>query len=185
MIRLIKKMDAGPILDQVEVAIDPEDNAASLENRLAIIGAELLEKSLEALQAGTLTETPQDDDEASFAPLLKKEDGLINWEHSALSISNRIRGLNPWPIAYTYLPLDMEGGAVDKVMLRIYSADALDCEKMAAPGTTLSADAKAGLLIACGHGALKIKELQIAGKRRMPATEFLRGHPVHERIRLL
>lgn len=192
LIRLVKKMDAGPILGQVECTIDPEDNAETLGDKLARLGVPLLAKSLEALQSDVLIETPQDDEQASFAPLLKKEDGLINWDESTSSLCNHIRGLNPWPAAYSHLPCEShqktppgETTRVDKVMLKIYSAEAFECERGANPGTVIKADAKLGLVVACGNGALLIKELQLAGKKRMKATDFLRGHSIPEGIKLL
>lgn len=191
IIRLVEKMDAGPILGQVEMDIDPEDNTASLEQRLAVAGVELLERTLNALAAGTLSETPQDDSHATLAPLLKKEDGLIHWQDTADSISNRIRGLDPWPGAYTYLATEPGKGAsaqkeasVDKVMLKIYSSRALAEETSAAPGTILKADTKAGFIVACGRGALQLQELQLQGKKRMTATDFLRGHRISEGTQL-
>ncbi len=179
IIRLVPKLDAGPILSQQVVSIDPTETAGDLLAKLAPIGAQLLRETLFSLQAGELNESPQDDSQATFAPQLKKADGLIDWELSATELSHRIRGLSPWPGAYTFVP----SGQIDKVRLKIYSAQALKIEDVAIPGTVLQAN-NDGFIIACGEDALKIEDVQLEGKKRMNSADMLRGTPIPEESQL-
>lgn len=182
LMRLVEKLDAGPILKQVAEPIRPDDTTASLEARLARRGAELCLaglRDLAALRPGTggpLSETPQSEALASYAPMLKKEDGKIDWSETAATIARLVRGLNPWPGAYSYLPAS--GGCVDKTLLKIYSAEAGGMDTPVPAGTIVTADPASGWVIACGQGTLVVHEVQVAGKKRMTAAEFLRGHPI-------
>lgn len=189
IIRLVEALDAGPILAQQKVSIDPSDTTASLLPRLSVAGAELLGKTLQALESGHVSETAQDEAAASFAPQLKKEDGHIDWTDPALMIQNRIRGLNPWPGAYAYLPATAiskttSSASVDRIRLKLYSAAVLPTTAELEPGTVVTANREQGLCVACREGSLQIRELQLEGKKRMTAREFLQGHPLKEGIRL-
>jgi len=167
IIELIDKLDAGPILNQAEYPIRPEQSAAHLQEELARLGADLLLETLGQLEAGRLKRRLQDNAQASLAPLLTKEDGHLDWTRPATALGNQIRGMNPWPGAFTF---------IDRVRLKIYSAEALNA---ATPGTPGSIDAQAlpeQLIVRCGQGCLRLDEIQLEGKKRMSARELLRGH---------
>ncbi len=161
-------MDTGATLLQAPMAIAPDDTAGSLSPRLAELGGRLLVETLARLKAGTLTPRPQEHQQATLAPLLKKEDGMIDWTMSATSIANRIRGLTPWPGAYTFLTPER---------WTISRAAAIDDTTTLAPGhiTALTKDA---IHVATGKGVLAIRELQPANGRRMSAAQYLAGHPL-------
>ena len=167
-------MDTGAMLLQGTIPIEPDDTAGSLSPRLADLGGRLLVQTLAQLKAGTLTPHPQDHSRATLAPLLKKEDGVLNWTMAAVPIANRIRGLSPWPGAYTFLKDDR---------WRICRATAKDQTTTLAPGqiTTLTKDA---ICVATGHGVLAIHELQPANGRRMPAAQYLAGHSLQAGMQL-
>jgi methionyl-tRNA formyltransferase len=162
-------MDTGAILLQEGVAIQPDDTAGSLSVRLADMGGRLLVETLRRLQAGTLVPRPQDRSLATLAPLLKKEDGLVDWTLDAVAIANRVRGMSPWPGAYTY--------AKDDRWL-IWRAAALDRPAAAATPGTIVEVKKEGLLVATGRGLLSIAEFQPANSRRMSVAQYLAGHPL-------
>jgi len=167
-------MDTGAILLQATMAIGQDDTAGSLSSRLADLGGRLLVETLAQLKTGTLTPRLQDHGQATLAPLLKKEDGAVNWTMSATSIANRIRGLTPWPGAYTFLRMDR---------WTISRSVALDEATNLAPGqiTALTKDA---IHVATGKGVLAIRELQPANGRRMPAGQYLAGHPLETGMQL-
>ena len=159
-------MDTGAMLLQESVRIGPDDTAGTLSPRLAEIGGRLLVETLVQLKAGALTPTPQDDSQATLAPLLKKEDGLIDWVTPAVRLANRIRGLTPWPGAYTFFKADR---------WTICRAPAIDETTPLAPGQ-IAALTKDAIHVATGRGMLAIRELQPANSRRMPAGQYLAGH---------
>jgi methionyl-tRNA formyltransferase len=161
-------MDTGSTLLQAPMTIGLEDTAGTLSPRLAELGGRLLVETLSRLKAGTLTSHPQDHTKATLAPLLKKEDGIINWTMPATSIANRIRGLTPWPGAYTFLKHDR---------WTISRATALNEPATRAPGQ-ITALAKDAIYVATGNGVLALHELQPANGRRMPAAQYLAGHPL-------
>ena len=167
-------MDTGAMLLQASMAINPDDTAGSLSARLAEIGGRLLVDTLARLKAGTLTPRPQDHSQATLAPLLKKEDGAINWAMPALSIANRIRGLTPWPGAFTFLNADR---------WTICRA-AVISEATALPPGQITALRKDAIHVATGQGVLAIHELQPANSRRMPAAQYLAGHPLQVGMQL-
>jgi methionyl-tRNA formyltransferase len=170
---LASRMDAGPILMQRRTPIGPEETAGELAARLAVLGAELLVVTLDGLASGIVQPRPQDEARASFAPKLRKEDGLIDWSRRAPEIVDLVRGVNPWPGAYTHL---------DGRPLKVWKAAAAPrragsgAQAPAAPGTVLAASLHEGLLIACGGGPLALLSVQTEGKRPLTAPEFLRGH---------
>lgn len=166
--QIVEKLDAGPIYLQKKVLIEPEDNAEILGHRLAVAGADLLVETVDRVAEGRIEPTPQNDHAATPAPPLKKEDGRIDWSRKAKTIWGQIRGTTPWPGAFTFL---------DNKLLKVYSASVLPRKKEASPGEVLTA-VPGGLEIACGQGALLLKEVQIEGKKRMKTTEFLKGHPI-------
>lgn len=165
-------LDTGDMLVKKATAIGPFETAGELHDRLALLGRETIEETLRQLCAGTLRPEKQDDALSCYAPMLKKEDGRIDWHRSAEEIHNQVRGLEPWPGGYTYL---------DGEVLKI--ADTAPEEGVGEPGTVVSADPD-GVRVACGGGVLKIGELQLPGKKRLPAGEFLRGRTIRCGTRL-
>ncbi len=157
-------MDTGAILMQESIAIGPEDTAGMLAEKLASLGAKLITTALPLLASGKLAPIAQDGTKATRAPLLKKGDGLINWDLSAREIHNRVRGLSPWPGAYGYL---------DGQMVKIIKTFALD--GAGEPGLLYEKD-KSTLEAGTGSGLLRILNIQPEGKKPMMASVFMRGH---------
>jgi methionyl-tRNA formyltransferase len=172
--RLVEKMDAGPIFLQRAIALAEDETRTSLQAKLAPLGAELLLETIAGLKGGKLTSKDQNDVEASYAPILKREDGLVDWKLSAAALERRVRGLAPWPSAFTYL----EGN-----LLKVHRARVVDTATEAAPGEVVKAD-KEGLWIATGEGMLSLEEVQLENKKRMMAGEFLNGTRVEKGARL-
>lgn len=160
-------MDTGDILLTDCVAIGENETAGELFDRLAVLGAETLRRTIESLSAGTLTRTPQDDSQATRCPMLKKEHGKLDFSQSAQSVHNRVRGTNPWPGAYALL---------DGIPLKIHKTCKTDASLGEAQPGTLKQDGKTSLFVRCGDGWLEIMELQAAGSKRMLAADFLKGH---------
>lgn len=164
-------LDSGPILLKKEIPIDEDDDARTLHDKLSEAGGRLLLETMDGIKNGTLTPVPQDESEATYFPMLKKSDGLIDWTKGASEIRNRIRGLIPWPGAYTYLHGEM---------LKIFRADVVSGQWSAvSPGTVIHVNDK-GITITTGKALLLINELQMEGKRRMTAAEFIRGHKIEK-----
>lgn len=163
-------LDTGDMLMKKEVMLDPRETGGSLFDKLSICGCELILETLEALEAGTVTRTPQTG-ETSYAKILTKELGNIDWKKPAAEIERLIRGLNPWPSAYSYL---------NGRMVKFWSATAEAGEeipqtvKNAVPGSIFQPD-RHSFAVVCGEGCLKINELQAEGKKRMTADAWLRG----------
>jgi methionyl-tRNA formyltransferase len=160
-------LDTGAMLLKKVTPIDPEEDTRSLHDRLSIVGAEALSETLDLLIAGEIVPEPQDDSLSCYAPMLKKEDGLIDWNKKPAIIKNRVRGMSPWPGAFTWL----EGK-----MVKIYRVRSVDepQDGTETPGTVLRAD-RQGIVVACAGGALIIDELQLEGRKRLPAGDFLAG----------
>jgi methionyl-tRNA formyltransferase len=156
-------LDTGDILLQRSVEILANDTGGSLHDRLAQIAPEALLESLRLLAAGSAPRIPQDNARATYAPKLKRDDGLIDWSESAEAIEREIRAYNPWPGVFM---------KVDRQNLKIFSASVVDLTGK--PGEILCSDKD--LIVATGKGALSLAEVQLEGKRRMTAAEFLRGH---------
>jgi len=163
-------LDTGDILTQDRTPIRPEDDAQTLHDRLARMGAEYLVRAIREHVAGRLASRPQPSEGVSYAPKIKKEDGRIDWAKPAHFIWNRVRGLLPWPGAFTFLR-----GSPQPSLLKIWRAEVV--ERSGPPGEILSAD-KTGVVVGCGRDALRILVLQREGGRRLPAREFLAGHPL-------
>jgi methionyl-tRNA formyltransferase len=156
-------LDTGDILLQSSAEILPNDTGGSLHDRLAQIAPEALLESLRLLAAGSAPRIPQDNARATYAPKLKREHGQIDWSQSAEAIERRIRAYNPWPGAFM---------KVDRQNLKVFSASVVD--RTGQPGEILRNDKD--LIVVTGKGALSLAEVQLEGKRRMTAAEFLRGH---------
>jgi len=171
LMKMTEKMDAGPIILQKNAEIDDEADYLTLEAKLSQVAAELLVDSLKPIEKGNYKLRDQDEGSVSFAPKLKKEDGCIDWDKPAADIYNLIRGCVSWPGAFTYY---------QGKLLKIYKAGvSLQVSKFASsvPGEILEAS-KEGIVVSTGRGNISIKELQIAGKRRMRAEEFISGHKI-------
>jgi methionyl-tRNA formyltransferase len=168
IMRVVKALDAGPMLATARRSIGPDETSDQVERDLARIGAPLLVETVDGLAAGTVHDTPQDDAAATYARRLTKDDGALDWRGPAAHIHNLVRGLHPWPHASTFL----HGRRL--ILLRSSSSDE---PADAAPGTVL--DARAGeFVVAAGAGRVHLVEVQAEGKRPMSAREFLAGHRV-------
>jgi methionyl-tRNA formyltransferase len=172
--KLVEKMDAGAIYLQEAIRLTGAETAGSLQTQLTPIGARLLVKTLNQLKNGSLAATEQDERLATFAPILKKEDGLIDWQGSALAIERRIRGLDPWPGSFTHWA---------GKMLKIHRAAIIDTERRGLPGEIIRADG-AGFWIATTSGVLSLEEVQQENKKRLPGVEFIKGARVKPGDRL-
>ncbi|OON85496.1 methionyl-tRNA formyltransferase [Oribacterium sp. C9] len=181
-------LDTGDILMTKKLRLDKKETGGSLFDKLAALGGELIVETLEALEKGTLTRTPQDASLATKVGLFTKSSGLIDWSRPAVEIERQIRGLNPWPSAYTFL---------SGKQLKLWDADVLtasdikeydlqevsvletdrDSEKSEhAKSAKLLSDRKKLLIAVCGEDHLRLNELQLEGKKRMTAEDFLRGY---------
>ncbi len=166
IMRVVKALDAGPMLAQAEVPIGPDDTAAAVERLLAARGAELLAETVDRVASGPVTETAQDESKVTYAPKLTKAEGLIDWSRTSEGIHNQIRGLTPWPHAYSFL----DG---TRYILHRSQVGALTPES-SSPGTIVAASPHEGLFVVCGdHTTLEIVDLQLEGKRVVRAGEAL------------
>ena len=168
IMQLDEGVDSGAILLQEETPIGPEENFGELQDRLAIMGADLLRMALAMLLSGTLLPHPQDHRLATAAPRISREEGRIRWERDCGQIVSLVRGLSPVPCAHTLL-----GGK----QLRIFSAAAEPADAAEAPGTVIG-EAAGILRVAAGNGYVLLKEVQAEGKKRMTVSDFLRGCPI-------
>jgi methionyl-tRNA formyltransferase len=159
-------LDTGDMLVKKATPIDPEEDTQSLHDRLSVLGADALAETLDLLDAGKLVREKQDDALTCYASMLKKEDGLIDWSKDPRSIKNLVRGMTPWPGTYTYL---------DGKMLKVYRVKAAEGKGM--PGTVIGTG-RPGLEVACNDGSVVIEELQLEGKKRLPAGDFLAGYKI-------
>jgi methionyl-tRNA formyltransferase len=169
-------LDTGDILLQSPLEVARDETGGSLHERLAQIAPAALSEALAHLHTGNAPRLPQDSSVATYAPKIEREHGRIDWTESAALIERKVRGFNPWPGAFALLR--DEAGHERK--LKIFSATVVECKK-APPGEILSTDTSK-LLIATKDGALSLGEVQLEGKRRMHAAEFLRGHAMPPRV---
>lgn len=170
VIQMTPGLDAGPILGEVRTPIGPDETSGELEDRLSQLGAEVTLQVVGELASGTASGTPQDKSLATKAPRLKKEDGLIDWSRPAQAIKNQVRGLQPWPRAFVFVP-QPKG---EPLRLSVDRVEVVPGDGK--PGEVLVADKR--LVLATGDGAVELLEVQPAGKRRMAAEEWLRGTAV-------
>ncbi len=159
-------MDTGDILDQVITDIGEYETSEELFDRLAVLGAELLLTTLDKLEAGTFTRTKQNDDEATYAGMITKDEACIDWSKNARSVINLVCGMNSWPMAFTTY-----NGETVKV-IRARMADG----KGTNPGEIISLDKGKGLKVSCGDGCIYLTEIQASGSKRMNVEDYLRGH---------
>ncbi|EJL46142.1 methionyl-tRNA formyltransferase [Brevibacillus agri] len=163
---MVEALDAGDMLSKVVVPIEERDTVGLLHDKLAVAGSRLLLETVPRLLAGEIQPEAQDHSAATFAPNIKRADEKIDWTKSAAQIYNQVRGLNPWPVAFT----TYEG----KVWKLWWVEKWPEAGSKKAPGTIIARE-EDGLVVACGSGAVKITELQPEGKKRMSALDFLRG----------
>jgi methionyl-tRNA formyltransferase len=170
LFKLNEKMDAGPIISKREINIESSDNALTLESKLSALCPPLLLETLEDIRNNKYALTPQVESQVSFAHKLKKDDGLINWNNSAACISNQVRGCLGWPGTFTYYK-----GKI----LKIYDVcfNVLEKNGHEPAGQVLSVS-KDKIVVATGEGNIILKDLQLEGKKRMKAEEFIAGHKI-------
>ena len=165
---MARQMDAGDIIEIVKTPIGPDETAGELLDRLAVLSADLLSKTMGRLRDGEVTATAQDESKVSYANMLDKNMCPIDWDKTAQQIHDHVRGLNPWPVATAEF-----GGKRFKVYTTAIVEDS------GRPGQILGLT-KTGLRIACGEGAVEIRILQAEGGKRMAAPDYFRGHPLEE-----
>ncbi len=168
-------MDTGPVFMSADLPIDPADTAGTLHKKLSRLGATLLAEGLTLRQKGTLpAPRPQEPDAATRAPMLDKEHGRADFTRSAVAVSCQLRGLCPWPGAFTTLGVPGPTGP-EEVVLKLFQPRV--SSGTGRPGQVLGVD-REGLHVACGSGAVAIAELQLPARKRMPATALLAGFPI-------
>lgn len=168
IMRVVKALDAGPMIASARTPISPDQTSDELERELARVGAQLLVKVVNDIASGRREETPQDDSLATYASRLTKDDGRVDWNWPAVRIHNVIRGLHPWPHAVTF------AGGRRIILHRSRPSDATSTQPA---GTILEASSER-VRVATGSGTLELLEIQAEGKRPMPVREFLAGHPL-------
>lgn len=168
--RMDEGLDTGDVIMKEEVVLSEKETGGSLFERLSVVGAGLCVKTLAAIENGTAVYTPQDHAQATKVGMINKKFGLVDWNKSAVELENLIRGLNPWPSAYTR----MNGKT-----LKIWDADVLEKNTKAEPGTIIKVT-KDAICVQTGEGILVLNEIQLEGKKRMQCDAFLRGYQVEE-----
>lgn len=163
---LCREMDAGDVIDVAKTPIGENETAGELLDDLAVLGADLLSKTLTRFTQGKVEGTPQDESKVSYAPMLDKTMSPINWNKTARQVHNHVRGLHPWPVATTQ---------IQGKTFKIHETRVVDGQGN--PGQILELNKK-GLVIACGEGAVEIRSLQAEGGKRMAAPDYFRGHPL-------
>lgn len=175
-------LDTGDMLEKAVIPIEEKETGGSLHDKLSMAGGDLILSTLKKLEEGTLVRTPQTDEGTCYAKMLTKSLGDIDWNQDAVSIERLIRGLNPWPSAYTmWNGKTIKIWAADVIAGReaadFLSESGVPAETGTAPGTVVCSD-KRGLVVSTGGGLLSIRELQMEGKKRMDTPAFLRGYPI-------
>ncbi len=165
---LCREMDAGDVIDVAKTPIEPNETAGELLDRLAVLGADLLSKTLSRLAQGSVEATPQDAALVSYAPMLDKTMSPIDWNKTAQQVHNQVRGLHPWPVATACLA---------NTNFKIHATRVVEGKPGAVPGSILALT-KTGLQVACAEGAVEILSLQAEGGKRMAAPDYFRGHPL-------
>jgi methionyl-tRNA formyltransferase len=166
-------LDTGDILLMHETPISNTDTGGILHDRLAEVAAAALAEAMPLVAAGKAPRTPQDEARSNYAPKLSRENGRIDWKAAPAEIDLRIRAMNPWPAAHTFLP-----SPAGPRQLKIFAGSIVPGKSGATPGEVLGADTHGLLVAAVDDGAILLTDIQLEGKRRMNAGEFLRGHPI-------
>ncbi len=162
---MVKKLDAGNIISQKAINIEEDDNVGTMHDKLSFLGADLLKDTLPSIVNETNDSIPQDDSEATFASNISREDERINWNQSAQDIHNHIRGLSPWPVAYT---------TMDDKNLKLYSSHIIS-GKNGNPGKIIETTKKAIIIGTGSNDAIALTDMQLAGKKRMLVANYLSG----------
>ena len=163
-----KGLDTGDMLIKRELPISCEATAGEYHDALAVLGGEVLLETLDKIKEGTLTPEKQNDSLSTYASQLSKAEGEIDWNNTSEAIYNKVRGLNPWPMAYSFI-----GG-------KRFTIDFVyKCEQSGNPGKVLRADEN-GLIVGCGEGSVLIKDIKVEGKKKMSVGDYLRGHTIAE-----
>ena len=165
---MVLQMDAGDVIDVAKTPIGENETAGELLDRLAVLGADLLSRTLTRFENGSVEAVRQNEEEVTFAPMLDKNMCPIDWTKTAQQVHNHVRGLHPWPVATAELA---------GTKFKIHQTVVLEDAPAAAPGTILGLT-KTGLQVACGSGAVEIRSLQAEGGKRMAAPDYFRGHPL-------
>jgi methionyl-tRNA formyltransferase len=165
---ITEQLDAGDMIFTKKTPIRLEDTAADLHDRLAKMGSQLLADTIYAIERGEAPRIPQNDADATYAPPIKKEIAPIDWTQGGRAIRDKVRALNPWPVATAGL-----GGTT----IKVFTVESSAGYSGRLPGEILSAG-EHGIEVACSDGSVTIKELQAPGGKRMPAADYLRGHPI-------
>jgi len=168
--QMVYALDEGDILMKEEVVLSKEETGGSLHDRLSNISGHLVLETLKRFEFNGVTKVKQDPDEATYAPMLTKALGHINWADEAQKIECLIRGLNPWPSAYTFL---------DGKILKIWEANVVRDTVKSKPGTILKAN-DSQIIVSCGKDKLSLATIQLQGKKRMAVSDFLRGHTISD-----
>lgn len=168
---MAETLDTGDMLLQEQLKIERDDTAGSLGIKLSEIGVKLLVRTLEGVDRGEIVPRPQDHTKATYAPLIRKEDGRIDWGMTSEDIFNKIRGFDPWPGAYTFYKGRRWG---------IWRGKVLEQGELSHSKGEIIRVQPDGIVVATGGGVLRVTELQAEGKKRMPVAEYLRGHKVEE-----
>lgn len=166
-----KGLDTGDMIMKAEIEIGEEQTAGELHDALAELGGRVLIETVQKLESGEVNAEKQDDSMSTYAHMLTKAEGEIDWSLTAREIKNRVRGLNPWPMAFSFL--DGKRIVIDRVIITEGSGE---------PGEVISADE--ALVVACGEGAVRIESFKPEGKKKMPVSEYLRGHKINENTKL-
>lgn len=167
---MAKGLDTGDMIDKTVIEVAPKETGESLHDKLSVAGGELILKTLASLEEGTVKRIPQDDAQSSYAGMLTKDLGEIDWKKDAASIERLIRGLNSWPSAYTFW---------NGKTLKIWDADVVE-SNVDVPAGTVTAVEKNHILVQTGEGQLKLNEVQLQGKKRMTVQAFLLGNMVEK-----
>lgn len=169
---MAEKMDAGDMINQRAIKIEPRETMGELYDRLTTLGASLLKETLPSILEGTSPRIPQDENMVTFAPTISREEEKIDWHRNARQVDCLVRGLNPAPASYT-----MYQGKT----IKVYAGYEEDQDACKAPGTIITMDKK-GILVQCGdHRSYRITELQVEGKKRMLVKDYLNGHSIFEK----
>ncbi|HEV3166241.1 MAG TPA: methionyl-tRNA formyltransferase [Isosphaeraceae bacterium] len=171
VIRMTPRIDAGGIIAIARTPIDPNETAGELEDRLATLGAPLIEEAVGQVVAGTARVLPQDRSKVTRAPKLRKEDGQIDWSKPAQAVHNLVRAMQPWPTAFTvWHPREV---GKSPIRLIVHKTEPVDGQ--GTPGCVIEAEGNR-VVVAAGEGAVRVLTVQLPGKKSMPVAEFLRGH---------
>ena len=164
---LCREMDAGDMIDTAKTQIGENETAGEVFDRLALLGAKLIVKTVELIEKGQAPRIPQDESKATHCKMIEKADALIDFEKEPYYLCAHVRGMNPWPIAFAML---------DGTAMKVYEAK--PCEGAGAPGQILCADTHKGLIVACKNGAVSFERIQMPGGKPVSAKDYLRGHRI-------